>query len=68
MSESKRFIVSSSPHVGSTLFTRKIMIHVCIALSFCLVAGVVFYGFYSLFLVALAVLSAVGAEALFCVN
>ena len=67
MSESKTFIVSSSPHVGSTLFTRKIMIHVCIALSFCLVTGVVFYGFYSLFLVALAVLSAVGAEALFSI-
>ena len=67
MSESKRFIVSSSPHVGSTLFTRKIMIHVCIALTFCLIAGTVLYGFYSLFLVLLAVLSAVGAEALYCV-
>ncbi|MBR2479680.1 MAG: RnfABCDGE type electron transport complex subunit D [Clostridia bacterium] len=67
MSESKRFIVSSSPHVGSSLFTRKIMIHVCIALTFCLIAGTVLYGFYSLFLVLLAVLSAVGAEALYCV-
>lgn len=67
MSENQRFIVSSSPHVGSTLSTRRIMIHVCIALSFCLIAGVVLYGFYSLFLVLLAVLSAVGAEALFCV-
>ncbi len=67
MSENKRFIVSSSPHVGSSLSTTKIMVHVCIALSFCLVAGVVLYGFYSLFLVLLAVLSAVGAEALFCV-
>ena len=67
MSENKRFIVSSSPHVGSSLSTTKIMIHVCIALSFCLVAGVVLYGFYSLFLVVLAVLSAVGAEALYCV-
>ncbi len=67
MSENQRFIVSSSPHVGSTLSTRRIMIHVCIALSFCLIAGVVLYGFYSFFLVLLAVLSAVGAEALFCV-
>ena len=67
MSENKRFIVSSSPHVGSSLFTRRIMIHVCIALTFCLIAGVVLYGFYSLFLVLLAVLSAVGAEALYCV-
>lgn len=67
MSENKKFIVSSSPHVGSSLFTRKIMIHVCIALSFCLIAGVVLYGFYSLFLVLLSVISAVGAEALFCV-
>lgn len=67
MSENKRFIVSSSPHVGSTLFTRRIMIHVCIALTFCVIAGTVLYGFYSLFLVLLAVLSAVGAEALYCV-
>lgn len=67
MSESKRFIVSSSPHVGSTLFTQRIMIHVCIALTFCMIAGTVLYGFYSLFLVLLAVLSAVGAEALYCV-
>ncbi|MBR2349606.1 MAG: RnfABCDGE type electron transport complex subunit D [Clostridia bacterium] len=65
MPENRRFIVSSSPHVGSSLFTRRIMIHVAIALTFCLVAGVVLYGFYSFFLVYLAVFSALGAETLY---
>ncbi len=65
--DSQRFIVSASPHVGSTLTTREIMLHVCIALCLPLIAGTVLFGFYSFFLVLLAVLSAVGAEALYCV-
>ncbi len=65
--DSQRFIVSASPHVGSSLTTREIMMHVCIALTLPLIAGTVLFGFYSFFLVLLAVLSAVGAEALYCV-
>lgn len=61
----KKLIVSSSPHVGSELSTQKIMLHVIIALSFTLIAGVVIYGIYPLVVVALAVASAVLAEMLY---
>ena len=51
----KKFIVSSSPHVGSTLTTQKIMLHVIIALSFPLIAGAVLFGLYPLAVVGVAV-------------
>ena len=58
----EKLIVTSSPHVGSALTTKKIMLHVIIALCFPLIAGVVLYGFYALFVVLLAVASSVGSE------
>lgn len=61
----EKYIVSSSPHVGTSLTTKKIMLHVIIALSFPLVAGIVFFGLYSLFLVALSVAGAVFGEWLY---
>lgn len=60
-----KLLVSSSPHVGSKLTTQKIMLHVCIALLFPTVAGVIIFGLYSLMLVAIAVASAVLAELLY---
>lgn len=57
--------VSSSPHIGSTLTTQKIMLHMCIALLFPTVAGVVIFGLYSLLVVLVAALSAVLAEMLY---
>lgn len=62
---SEKLIVSSSPHVGTTLTTKKIMLHVVIALSFCVVAGFFIYGLYSLLVVGVAVASAVGAETVY---
>ena len=61
----RKLLVSSSPHVGSGLTTEKIMLHVIIALSFTLVAGVVIFGVYSLLTVALCVASCVCGETLF---
>lgn len=62
MSENKKLLVTPSPHTGSALTTKKIMLHVIVALCFPLVAGVVLYGFYALFVVLLAVAAAVGGE------
>ncbi len=61
----RKLLVSSSPHVGSNLTTEKIMLHVIIALSFCLIAGVVIFGVYSLLTVALCVASSVCGETLY---
>lgn len=62
---SEKYLVSSSPHVGTKYTTKKIMLHVIVASSFPLIAGVIFFGLYSLFLVALAVAGAVFGEWLF---
>lgn len=62
---SKKLLVTSSPHVGSPLTTKRIMLHVIIALSFPLIAGVVLYGLYSLLVVALATGAAVFGEWLY---
>lgn len=60
-----KFLVSSSPHIGNYLTTKRIMIHVIIALCIPLVASTVIFGLYSLFIVFLAVVSAVFGEWLF---
>ncbi len=57
-----KLIMSASPHVGSTLTTRKIMAYVILALMIPLIAGTILYGFYALLVVGLAVASAVLAE------
>ncbi|MBP5467585.1 MAG: RnfABCDGE type electron transport complex subunit D, partial [Clostridia bacterium] len=61
----KIYAFSSSPHVKTPLTTRRIMIDVCIALLPALVMGIVFFGFYALLLVVLAVAAAVLSEFLF---
>ncbi len=60
-----KLLVSSSPHIGTKLTTQKIMIHMIIALSFPLVAGVVIFGLYALTVVFVAAASAVLAEMLY---
>jgi len=60
-----KLLVSSSPHIGTKLTTQKIMIHMIIALSFPLIAGVVIFGLYSLAVVLVAAASAVLAEMLY---
>lgn len=55
-------IVSSSPHIRSRVTTRRLMLDVIIALTPCLVAGIVFFGWYALALTAIAVATAVATE------
>lgn len=56
------FIVSSSPHISSNSSTRKIMLDVIIALIPAIIASVLIYGFYPLFMIILCVASAVFSE------
>lgn len=60
-----RYVITSSPHIRSTINTRKIMMSVLIALMPATVVGCVFFGFRALFIILLSVGSAVLAEALF---
>lgn len=62
----RKLVVSSSPHISSPKTTRRIMLDVIIALCCPLVASVVLYGFYPLFVAALSVGAAVLTEYLFC--
>ena len=57
-----KVIVSTSPHIRSQLTTRRIMIDVCVALLPCCVAAIVFFGWYSLALMAIAVATCVASE------
>lgn len=57
-----KFLVSSSPHIGNNLTTQKIMLHVIISLSFPLIAATIIFGLYSLFIVAISVISSVLGE------
>lgn len=63
--EDTKLIVSVSPHINSGRTTRKIMLDVIIALIPALIAGTVIFGFRSLLVVAVSVLTCVAGEALF---
>ena len=60
-----KYIVSSSPHIANQRTVANIMLEVLIALAPAVIASVVFYGFYALFLCILSVGAAVGTEALY---
>ncbi len=60
-----KYIVSSSPHITSPSTTRTIMLDVIIALCPAVLASVLIYGFYPLFVTLLCVASAVFFEWLF---
>ena len=60
-----KYIVSSSPHIANKRTVQGIMLEVLIALIPAVVASIVFFGFYALFLEILSIASAIGAEALF---
>jgi len=62
MSQTRRFELGMSPHVGSGRTTRRIMFDVVIALLPALAAAVWFFGPWALLLVGLGIGSAVGAE------
>lgn len=59
---SEQLIVSASPHIRTRVTTRRIMLDVVIALMPCVVAGIVFFGWYALALTAISVGSAVLTE------
>ncbi len=65
MAEGKLYKFSASPHVKASRTTRWIMANVCIALLPTTIAGIVFFGWYALLLVALSVVSAVLSEFVF---
>ncbi len=60
-----KFLVSSSPHIGNNLSTKKIMLHVAISLTFPLIASTIIFGLYSLFVVAISVLASVLGETIY---
>lgn len=55
-------IVSTAPHVRSSLTTRKIMLNVVVALLPCAAAGIYYFGYRAAIVLAVSVLSAVLAE------
>jgi electron transport complex protein RnfD len=59
------YVVSSSPHITSSATAQRIMLDVIIALCPAVVASVLIYGFYPLFLLVLSVGTAVFCEWLF---
>ena len=59
---SEQLIVSASPHIRTRVTTRRIMLDVVIALMPCVVAGIVFFGWYAFALTAISVGSAVLTE------
>ncbi len=58
-------IISASPHIRSRVTTRRLMIDVIIALVPCCAAAIVFFGWYSLAIMAIAVVTAVATEAVY---
>jgi Na+-translocating ferredoxin:NAD+ oxidoreductase subunit D len=62
MTQTRRFELGMSPHVGSSQTTRKIMFDVVIALMPALAAAIWFFGPHALLLVGLSTGAAVGAE------
>ena len=61
----KNLVVSSSPHITARTDTRRIMLDVIIALCPAVIAMVLLYGFYPLFLTVLSVATAVFCEWVF---
>ena len=57
-----KLIVSSSPHLSSTVKTRNIMLDVIIAMIPALIASVIYFGYNALILVVVTVASCVIAE------
>ena len=64
MAEISAYNVSASPHVKGRSTTRRLMADVLIALVPCLVAGVLFYGLWSLLLVVLCMAACFASEQL----
>lgn len=61
----KKLKMNNSPHIIQGHTTKKIMLDVIIALMPALIAGVIFFGLYSLVIVALSILTCVASEYLY---
>ncbi len=61
-----KLIISSSPHLRDRVTTRSIMQDVCISLLPALIAGTLLFGYRSLVLAAVSVVTAVLCELLYC--
>lgn len=57
-----QYVYSSSPQIRSSATTRKIMLHVCVALLPSCIAGCIFFGWGALLTLAIAVFSAAASE------
>ena len=60
-----KYVYSGSPQIRCSLTTRKIMLHVCIALLPSCVAGCIFFGWGALLNLVVATVSAVAAEVVY---
>ena len=65
--ESKKLIVTASPHITNHTSTRGLMLNVCIALLPALVASTLIFGARALLVTGVTVGACVGFEALYCV-
>ena len=61
-----KYVISSSPHLRDQVSTRSIMRDVCIAMLPACAAGVLFFGYRSAVIIALAVAAAVLSEWFYC--
>ncbi|MBR9978702.1 MAG: RnfABCDGE type electron transport complex subunit D [Bacteroidetes bacterium] len=62
-SNGSELLLSTSPHLHSRWTTKQVMWFVVLALLPCVISAVVFFGFYQLLVIAVAVIFAVGTEA-----
>ena len=65
--ESKKLIVTASPHITNHTSTRGLMLNVCIALLPALVASTLIFGARALLVTGVTVAACVGFGALYCV-
>ena len=61
-----KYVISSSPHLRDNVTTARIMQDVCIALLPAAAAGVLFFGYRSLVILALSIAAAVLSEHFYC--
>lgn len=67
MAQLGKLMMSSSPHITGRNSVRRIMLDVIIALIPAALAGVFFFGFYSLLVILLSIASCILFEYLYCV-
>jgi len=64
--DGSKLILSSSPHISTPVNVRNIMLKVCLALLPAVLAGIWFFGWRALAVIAVTTISCILAEALWC--